>query len=77
MTIVFTKHKRVIGKDGRPASRVEVKEYAFGNVKKQHREKMAIAKHYNTRALKEQEYVDTVNHFVPFNDSPGGFGMTE
>ncbi|MEA4869933.1 MAG: hypothetical protein VB062_04765 [Christensenella sp.] len=72
MTIVFTKHKRVIGKNGRPATRTEVKEFAFGSTKKQQRERMAIADHYNKRASDAYRYADTVTHYVPFNGDPGG-----
>lgn len=77
MTIVYTRRKRAINKKGFPVIHTEVREFSFGSTKNQHREKMAIANHYNKRAMKEQEYVDRVNHFVPFNDNPGEFGTTK
>lgn len=77
MTIVFTKRKKAFNAKGIPVIRTEVHEFSFGSTKRQQYEKMAIARHYNKRAQDEQRYVDTVQHYTPFNDNPGEYGMTD
>lgn len=77
MTIVYTKRKKAFNSKGVPVIKTEIHEFSFGSTKRQQHEKMAIARHYNKRALDDQKYVDTVNHFVPFNDDPDGFGGTD